>query len=149
MGIAAKLGDQHVGFEPLYQGGHDLSEGPEISLVVGIGKEGEVHRVARARTFAYFANPACTGEEVSPPLMKGDSEHPIALVEGVLHPITVMGIDVHIGYSEPLLNQREDGDDCIIENTKAGGAAWGCVVQSPGDIEGYIHLAAGHQRGSK
>ena len=60
------------------------------------------------------------------------------MVEGRLHPVAVVHVDVHIGHPLPLLHQPVDGHRRIVEDAEAGGHPGPGVVQSSAEVEGHL-----------
>ena len=77
--------------------------------------------------------------------MKRNSKHLIRIVECILNSISVMSIDIDVGYPEPFCQQMLYGDNNIVENAEAGGTIRGCMMPSTGVVKGDIHLTLSHQ----
>ena len=144
VGVDAELGEQHVGSEGLQQGRDDGLEGVQVDLVVGVGIQGQVDRVADAIARADLTGKAGAGEQVVPRLVNRDGEHSRVAVEGVLHAVAVVCVDVHVGDAQAALQQVHDGDDGVVEHTETAGVAGRRVVQAAADVERRLDLAVRH-----
>lgn len=147
MGVDAELGDKEVGAEAGDQGRHDLAEGPEVRIVGGVGREGDVDAVAGAVTAAALADEAGTGKEGAAVLVEGDGEHAAVVVEGVLDAVAVVNVDVDVGDAQPLAEQPLYGDGGVVEDAEAGGEVRAAVVEAAAVAEGDVAVAAGKEVG--
>src|SRR3989441_3720776 len=85
-----------VGLERADERRHDLLERREVDGRVGERFEREVHGVAEGRARTHLLDEPGPREEVIAALVRRDGENLRVLVEGVLHAVTVVGVDVHV-----------------------------------------------------
>ena len=79
--------------------------------------------------------------------MDGDGQHPVVVVENVLHPVAVVGVHVHVGHAHSPLQEVLDGNGGVVEDAEPVGMGWRGMVQAAGNGEGHVHPLCRHQFG--
>ena len=130
-GIGTELGHQDIGVIGVEKGADHLVQHLLICIVARPGQEGDVHRVAAAGLLTDLIDKPAPWEDCVPTLVDRDRQYAICRVEGILDPVSVMGIDVHI--RNPLFVREEsvDGKDNVVYVTEARGLGGHGVVQPP------------------
>ena len=96
MRVAPELRHEDLRLERLDQRRDDLPEGPEIQLVVGFGKQRDVHGRAAAGAFADLLREPSPGKQCLPGFVDRDRHHARVPVKRRLHPIAMVGIDIQV-----------------------------------------------------
>ena len=73
--------------------------------------------------------------------MERDGQNGVGVIEGVLHAVSVVAVDVHVGDSYALGDQAFDGDHGIVENAETVGVIGHRVVQAARDVERRVDIA--------
>ena len=135
VGVAATLGDEHVGFERGDGTRDDCVEGPQPPVVRGRRWQREVQRTALAQTLANLGRHAGTRVEGAWVLMHRDRQYPGIVVEGHLHAVAVVDVDVNVGDPlRPRVEQCPDRQHHIVEHAEAGRRITHRVMQPTGDV---------------
>ncbi len=83
--------------------------------------------------------------------MEGDREDPVRVVEDVLHPVAVVGVDVHVEDPlRPVVQEPLDAHGDVVEEAEARRAGAGGVVEAAAGGEGLparLRVLAGEERG--
>lgn len=79
-----------------------------------------------------------TWEEIIAIFVKTDGHHSVRKVKGLLHPISVVHVDVYVQNSRVILEQFQNADDDVVDVAKARRFKFLGVVQSPRPINGDI-----------
>ncbi len=145
MRVDAELEHHHVGLEGAEERRHHGLEGGLIHVVVGEGLQRQVDREAHALALAHLHDEARPREEPVAALVRGDREHARIAVEGELHAVAVMRVDVHVGDAPAAFAQPHDCQHRVIDVAEAGGAVGHGMVQPAGEVKGAISLALGNQ----
>jgi hypothetical protein len=66
----------------------------------------------------------------------GDGQHARVLVEGELHAVAVMGVDVHVGHPHAVRPQAQDGQHGVVDVAEARGPGGHGVVEPAGEVKG-------------
>lgn len=80
--------------------------------------------------------------------VKADGHNPIGQVEGLLHAITVMNVDIYIQHSRMIFKQLQNGDDDIVYITETGSLELLGMMQAAGPIYSYITMVIVQFHGS-
>ena len=67
--------------------------------------------------------------------MEGDSHDPVRGVEGLLHAVPVVDVDVDVQDPLVVLEQLKDGEDDVVDITEAGCFALLGVVESSRPVD--------------
>lgn len=70
--------------------------------------------------------------------MKTDSHNSICKVKGLLHPISVMHVDIYIQNPGVILEQFQNSDDDVVDIAKTGRFEFLCVMQTSGPVNSNI-----------
>ena len=146
-GVHPQLGDQDIRVKGFQERRHHLVKGLQIDLVVGLVLEGDVDRIAPALPDPDLLLVAGAREEGLPGLVEGDGQNLVGGVEGVLDPVAVVGVDVHVGHPKPPREKGLDGHHGVVHETEARGPAGMAVVHPSGRVEGDVGPALGHGQG--
>ncbi len=135
MTVHPALGDQEVRPEAVHHVQRPL-QALEERVVAGAGEEGDVQSVAPAGAAADLVWEAGPREEVAAGLVQGDGEHVRRLVEGGLHPVPVVGVDVYVGHPDAVaLAGPGYGHRRVVVDAEAGGPAGQGVVQPARQVD--------------
>jgi hypothetical protein len=137
VGVAAELGDQHVGGEGVQRRGDDRLEGVEVDLAGGGGCEGHVERRARTIAPPDLVGEAGAGEQVAARLVQADRQDARVVVEELLDAVAVVGVDVDVGDPlRPVAQQPVDRHRRVVVDAEARRAVGHGVMQPAGRVEG-------------
>src|SRR3990172_1393527 len=100
--VHPKLCHKDIRFIGLNQRRDNLVKTPDKYVISCPRIEGEVHRVTGSLSFPGLLYESGAREEEFPAFMKRYREDPIRMIEGVLDPIPMMGINLNIGNPFPL-----------------------------------------------
>src|SRR5262252_6141088 len=128
---------------------HHRLEGRLVDRIVCIGLERQVDRVADALSLAYLLHEAGAGEEAVASLVARDGEHPRVAVEGELHAVAVMGVDVHVGDLQVPPPELHDGKHGVVDVAEARSAIGHRMVQSAREMEDALDLVVEDQPGGQ
>mmetsp|Transcript_11269 Transcript_11269/g.16610 ORF Transcript_11269/g.16610 Transcript_11269/m.16610 type:complete len:271 (+) Transcript_11269:142-954(+) len=119
-GVCPALQDDGTGPVALHHLGHDRSEYSLVGLVGHALLQWEVHRVVLPSPRPHVLQVPSAWEEV-PVLVEGHRHHPVRAVESLLHPISVMDINVHVQHPRVVLEQLQYGQHNVVYVAEAGG----------------------------
>ena len=121
--VAAVLGDYDVRVEGAQRLRDDGLETLDPGLVIGKGLQRHVDRVPDSFSPPPLLDAAGSGEEVFAGLVHRNGQHVRVLVEHPLHPVSVVGVGVHVGYADAgmLLFQTRDGDPGVVVDAETTG----------------------------
>ena len=97
MRVNTLLRDKYIRIERADKGRNSVFQDLRIRLIMRAGREGQIDSVAEASLFTHLRRLSRTGEKGAPRLMDGDCQHTIASVEGVLHPVSMVRVNIDIG----------------------------------------------------
>src|SRR3990172_12832831 len=100
--VHPKLRHKDIRFIGLNQRRDNLVKTPDKYAIPCPRIEGEVHRVACSLSFPGLLYKSCPREEEFPAFMERYREDFIRMIEGMLDPISMMGIDINVGNPFPL-----------------------------------------------
>ena len=139
VGVDAELGADEVRCESFEEGDDRLSECPNVDVVAGVWREGEVHGEAFTFSRPYLGDGTGGREEIAAALVHRDGQDIPPAVEGLLNAVAVMGVDVDVGDLHAVaaaIQEMGDGDGGVVEDTESGGPVPVGVVQSARRVEG-------------
>ena len=98
VGVAAALGDQHVGRERAHRAGHHRAERAQPAGVVGARRQRDVdRRCPRPRRVPISVGSPVPGNSVRGSWCRLIGQHPRVVVERGLHAVAVVHVDVDVG----------------------------------------------------
>ena len=68
--------------------------------------------------FAQFADKPGSWEQVSPRFMHRNGQHPVVAVKGLLHPVTVVRIHIHVCHPHPSPQEKVDSQSRVVEHAE-------------------------------
>ncbi len=148
VGVAAVLADQDLRVKGAQQRRDHGMEGPQPGRVAGAARQGDVHGPPLGAGPARLRWPAGAGEQQVRGLVQADREHPRVVVEGGLHAVAVMHVDVHVG--DPLgalAQQPGDRDGRVVVDAEAAGTGPHRMMQSAADAGPVLRRAVLHRPG--
>ena len=145
--VDADLGEEDIGAIGRKQRQHHPGKGLFEDQVVGVAQKRDIDRVAVAGPLPQFVGEPGLRVKVLAGLVQRDGQDPVGGVEGLLHPVAMMGIEVEIGDPQAPPDQGADGNRRVVEVAEAGGARRLGVVIAAGGVEGGPETAVDHQPG--
>ena len=143
--VTAMLADQDLRLKRAQQWGHHGVEGPQPLRITGPGGKRHVHRESRRPWAAGLGRPPGAGPQRRRVLVQADRQHPRIIVEGGLHPVAVVHVDVDVGDPPgPRLEQPVDGDRGIVVHAEPAGAGAHGMVQAASDARAVLRRAGPH-----
>ena len=136
-GVCARLQDDGAGLEGVHALAHHLLEEHLVAVVVDAGVEGHVDRVPLAAVQPLVHEVAGAGVEV-PVLVEGDAHDAVRGVEGFLHPVPVVHVDVDVHDPLVVLEQLEDAQHDVVGVAEAGRLRPLRVVQAARPVDGHV-----------
>ena len=124
----------------LHDLGDDGLEDALVARVVDAVVEGEVHGVVLARARAHVAHRARAGEEVAE-LVEGDAHDAVRRVEGLLHAVAVVDVDVDVQHARVVLQQLQDAQHDVVHVAEARRLALLRVVQPARPVHRDVRVA--------
>ena len=116
-----------------------------VRRVVRAGRERHVDGVADAWLFSHLGGLTRAGKQRLSGLMNRDSKHMVAGVEGILHAVPMMGIDVHVGDAfSAQCQQAKDGDYDVVEHAETGREIGAGVMIAATRVEHRVRLSVPH-----
>ena len=79
-----------------------------------------------------------SAREVLAVLVEGDGHDPVRGVEGLLHAVPVVDVDVDVEHSLVVLQELEDGQHDVVDVAEARGLRLLGVVETPGPVDGDV-----------
>mmetsp|Transcript_10421 Transcript_10421/g.14544 ORF Transcript_10421/g.14544 Transcript_10421/m.14544 type:complete len:404 (-) Transcript_10421:156-1367(-) len=121
----------------LHHLGHDGLEHALVRAVVHAVPQREVQAVPLALPGPDVLDVPRAREEV-PVLVEAAGHHPVRAVEGLLHAVPVVDVDVDVKNSRVVFQQLQDGQDNVVHVAEAAGLALLGVVQAAGPVHGHV-----------
>ena len=91
---------------------------------------------------------AGAGEGRVAALVQADGQYPGVAVEGRLHTVAVVGVQIDVGHLlHAVGQQRGDGDGDVVVDAEPGGAGRHRVVQPAGEVDGVLRRAGADRHG--
>mmetsp|Transcript_30119 Transcript_30119/g.94488 ORF Transcript_30119/g.94488 Transcript_30119/m.94488 type:complete len:358 (+) Transcript_30119:185-1258(+) len=118
---------------------HGLEDGG-VRGVVDAVLERKVDRVVLPRVCSDVLDVARAGKVLAK-LVKGDGQHAVRRVKGLLDAVAVVDVDVNVQHSHVHLEQLEDRQHDVVDVAEAGRLALLRVVQPPRPVENDIRAA--------
>ena len=94
--------------------GDDRLEDRLVRRVVHPCVEGKVEGIAGAALASGVVEVTGAGEEGGAGLMEGEGEDAVGQVEGLLHAVAVVDVNVHVQHARVHLEQLEDGEHDVV-----------------------------------
>mmetsp|Transcript_21460 Transcript_21460/g.55233 ORF Transcript_21460/g.55233 Transcript_21460/m.55233 type:complete len:327 (-) Transcript_21460:288-1268(-) len=101
----------------------------------------EVDRVVLPRARAHILHVARAGEVLAK-LVERARHHAVGGVEGLLHAVAVVDVDVDVQHARVVLEQLEDREHDVVHVAEAGRLALLRVVQPARPVDCYVRLSA-------
>lgn len=148
-GICVALQHYSSGAVPLHDAGHDRLKDGRVRVVVDAVLERKVDGVGATAPDADVGNSAGAWKIVAK-LVKGSRHNPVRRIKGLLYPIAVVNVNIHVQYTRVRLEELEDGQHAVINVAKARRLRFLSVVQAARPVEGDFGSARVEaRRGSK
>ena len=135
--VCSALEDNGAGLVELHDSGHDGDEDTLVAGVVNAVTEGEVEAVVLPSPSSNVPEVSSPGEVLSV-LVEADGHDPVRGVEGLLHPVSVVNVNIDVEDSLVVLEELQDGQDNVIDIAEATGLGFLGVVKSSSPVDGDV-----------
>ena len=126
-----------AGLVELHHSGHHRDKDPLVAGVVDTVTQREVEAVVLATPCSYVPEVARAGEVLSV-LVEADSHDSVSGVEGLLHPVTVVDVNIYVEDSLVVLEELQDGEYNVIDVTESTGLGFLSVVKSTSPVDSDV-----------
>ena len=133
--IRATLEDDCGGLEGFDGGSDDGLKDVRVSSVIDSRPQGDVDGVIAAALHADLVNVPGPGEESVAVLVKGEGHDPAVPVEGFLHAVPVVDVNVNVQDPRIVSEQFEHGEDNVVDVAEPGSPGAFGVVQAAGPVD--------------
>jgi len=141
-GIGAALQDDGPRSEDFKALADDGVEDVGVGGVIDSVLQGNVDGEEAAAVDALLVGGARPREEALPVLVQGERHHAVTVVERLLDAVPVVHVNVNVEDAGVLLQKLQDGEDNVVDETKARGLASLCVMEAAGPVDGALCLPA-------
>ena len=132
--VCSALEDDGAGLVELHHSGHDGDEDPLVAGVINTVTQGEVETVVLPSPGSNVPEVSSPGE-ILPVLVEADGHDPVRGVEGLLHPVPVVNVNVDVQDPLVVLEKFKDGENDVVDIAEARCFALLCVVESPCPVD--------------
>ena len=138
-GVCAALQHNRPRPVPLHDVRNDRLEDGVVAGVVDAVAQGHVDRVVLAGAAANVADVPGAGEELAV-LVEGDGHDAVGGVEGLLHAVPVVHVNVNVQHAPVVLEQLQDAQHNVVHVAEAGRLPALRVVQPARPVDGNVRL---------
>ena len=146
-GVSSALDDKHIGDIGVHHFLHYLSEELDVGHIGHAWFEGHVHCVVFAVVLADGVERACPREEVFVEFVETHRHNPVGVVEGLLHPVPVVDVNVEVEDSGVDLQQLQDAQDDVVHVAETTCFCFFAVVEASRPVNHDVALACDNQVG--
>lgn len=108
------------------------------TLVVNAVPQGHVETVVAATLCSNLIHVTCAGEEVVSVFVEGHCHDAVSEVEGFLHPVAMVDVNVDVQHPGVVLEQLQDANYNVIDIAEARGLKLLGMVQTTSPVNGNI-----------
>ena len=135
--VCSALQDDGAGLVKLHHPRHHRHEDPLVAHVVNSVTEWEVEAVVLPTACSDVPEVSSPGEVLSV-LVEADSHDSVSGVEGLLHPVTVVDVNIYVEDSLVVLEELQDGEYNVIDVTESTGLGFLSVVESTSPVDSDV-----------
>ena len=135
MRVDALLRDEHVRTVAREQRRDDRVECADVRRAVRVRRQRDIDAEPRALPAPAFLGETGPRKERPPGLVQRDREHLVRLVEGGLHTITVVRVDVDVGDPHPAVGEQTAHDRRVVVDAEARCATPHRMMESTRAVE--------------
>mmetsp|Transcript_26101 Transcript_26101/g.51223 ORF Transcript_26101/g.51223 Transcript_26101/m.51223 type:complete len:312 (-) Transcript_26101:411-1346(-) len=97
----------------------------------------QIQRVVLSNPVPHIRKVPCPRKEV-PEFVQRESQYPVCTVEGLLHPVTMVDVDVDVHHPGVVFQELQDAQDNVVEIAEPGGLTLLGMVQTPRPVYGDV-----------